>query len=303
MHHVMRRRRQALKGRGRLANRFVILASRAVVSIRGGDARTFLQGLISQDVERVGPDRAAYGAFLTPQGKYLHDFCIAELDGAIVLDCEAARAEDLVARLSRYRLRADVTLAVDTSLAVAAIFGGPLPEGLPDVPGSARGFSAGLLFVDPRHVSLGCRAVLLRDTAAEVLEKAGFVPGGFAAYEALRIALTVPDGSRDLDVEKTVLLEANFDTLNGVDWEKGCYLGQELTARTRYRGLVKRRLVTVAVDAPAPAPGTPIEHDGKQIGVLRTTAGGRAIASLRTDVLDAFGTADLHADGRPVHII
>lgn len=266
-----------------MAGRYVILSKRAIVRIAGNDARPFLQGLISQDIERVSAEQAAYGAFLTPQGKYLHDFCIAAHGDDILLDCEAARADDLVTRLSRYRLRADVAVTIDPGLAVAAIYG-DAPDG---EPGTAWPLADGLIFIDPRCAQLGRRAILPRTEAAATLESQGFEPGDEDSYDALRVALTVPEGMRDLDIDRTVLLEANFDVLNGIDWQKGCYLGQELTARTKYRGLVKRRLVTVGFDGPAPTPGTPILSGDREVGVIRTVAGQYALASLRLDAIDA----------------
>lgn len=279
-----------------VANRYVILEGRAVVRVSGSDARSFLQGIVSQDIEKVRAHRAAYSAFLTPQGKYLHDFCIAEFDDDLLLDCEAGRADDLVARMSRYRLRADVTLAVEGDLVVAAIYGGASPAGLGATPGDATRIGDGVLFIDPRRAELGCRAILPREDADQTLAQAGFVPGDFADYDALRIAFTIPDGTRDLDVEKTVLLEANFDELHGIDWEKGCYLGQELTARTKYRGLIKRRLVTVRVDGPPPTAGTPIKQQGTEVGTVHSALGDRAIATLRIEVIDAAPTGLLAGD-------
>ena len=290
-----------------MANRYVMLEARAVVRVAGADARTFLQGLITQDVERIDSRRAAYGAFLTPQGKYLHDFCIAALDDAILLDCEAARADDLVSRLTRYRLRASVSITSDPELAVAALFNGAsgktLIDSLDREPGAARPFAGGLLFVDPRNADLGLRAILPRAGAAAALAEAGFVAGTFAEYEDLRVALTVPDGSRDLEIDRTVLLEANFDALNGIAWDKGCYLGQELTARTKYRGLVKRRLVTVGFDGPPPAPGSTIEQNGRDVGTLRSTANGHALASLRIDAIDTAASAQLRAGDCPIRLL
>lgn len=284
-----------------MANRYVILDTRTVVRVEGDDARDFLQGLISQDIGKLRAERAIYGAFLTPQGKYLHDFCIAELGGTILIDCEAARADDLVDRLSRYRLRADVALRIAPELIVAVVFGGPPPAGLGNAPGDASVLGNGLLFVDPRHANLGCRAILPRDEADDVLRNTGFEPGEFDDYDALRVAHTVPDGSRDLEIEKTVLLEANFDTLNGIDWDKGCYLGQELTARTRYRGLVKRRLTTIRLEGLPPAPGTPIRLDGKDVGTVHSVAGDHAIATLRIELFETPRPGTLSAGGSIVY--
>jgi hypothetical protein len=307
MHHVMAPKARFVTRRELVAPRYVLLESRAIVRVAGADARTFLQGLITQDVARVTVDRAAYGAFLTPQGKYLHDFCLAALGDAILLDCEAARADDLVARLSRYRLRAAVTVAVDPDLAVAAIFGSdaestPVAD-LGPLPGAARPFADGVLFADPRHADLGWRAILPIDDADTALAAVGFAASTFADYDTRRVALTVPDGSRDLEIDRTVLLEANFDTLNGISWDKGCYLGQELTARTKYRGLVKRRLVTVALDGGAVAPGAPIEQDGREVGALRSVAGDLALASLRIDAIGAAATTDLWAGDRKIRLV
>lgn len=285
-----------------LTNQYVIFETRSVIRVDGADARGFLQGLISQDIEMVTPDRAAYGAFLTPQGKYLHDFCLAADGGAILLDCEAARADDLVTRLSRYRLRAEVSISIDPDLAVAAIFGDTPIDGLDTAVGAAREFAGGVLFADPRHVGLGWRAFLPRGLARDVLTGAGFTPGAPADYDILRVGLTVPDGSRDLEIDHTVLLEANFDELNGISWEKGCYLGQELTARTKYRGLVKRQLVTVALDGPAPLPGTVIEKDDREVGVLRSVVDGHALAMLRRDAIGTDTAPALKAGACTIHL-
>ena len=143
----------------------------------------------------------------------------------------------------------------------------------------------GVACVDPRLAALGARLLLPRATAGATLELAGFTPAEFEAYDLLRLELGVADGSRDLVPEKTLLLEAGFDELNGVDWNKGCYIGQELTARTKYRGLIKRRLLPVAVIGPSPAPGTPIYADGLEVGEMRSGRDGHGLALLRLDQL------------------
>ena len=270
----------------------VILNHRGVLRVGGPDRRSFLQGIVSNDVERVAPDRAIWAAFLTPQGKFLHEFFLSEQDDTFLVDCEIERAADLLRRLKLYKLRAQVTLDPLEDLAVAAAFGADALAtlGLPAEPGRAGAFAGGLACVDPRLAELGARIVLPRDNAEQVLEDAGFVPGTLADYDAVRIAAGVPDGSRDLEVEKATLLESGFDELNGIDWDKGCYMGQELTARMRYRGLVKKRLMPVQIAGPVPPAGTAITRDGKEIGELRSAVardGGECVglALLRLEAL------------------
>lgn len=277
------------------------LAWRGVLAVSGPDARKFLQGLVSNDVEKATANRAIYAAFLTPQGKYLFDFCLAERDGVLLLDCEAARLADFLRRLRLYKLRSQVSVDdVSDRYAVVAIYGeGTFKAlGLPAEEGSARPVEGGVAFVDPRLAALGGRAIVEREKATAFRADAGLIEGDLAAFEALRVRSGVPDGSRDMEIEKTVLLEAGFDELHGIDWKKGCYMGQELTARTKYRGLVKRRLLPVRFDGPVPAPGTPILQGEQEIGEVRSTADGWAIALLKLSALEP-GTA-LSAGGTVV---
>jgi folate-binding protein YgfZ len=143
--------------------------------------------------------------------------------------------------------------------------------------------------------ALGARAILPRQTARQSLAAAGFTEGKLDDYDSLRIAAGVPDGSRDLEVEKSTLLESGFDELGGIDWNKGCYMGQELTARTKYRGLTKKRLLPVAIAGPAPEPGTAITREGREIGTLRSAVGLDAqgslgLALLRLDAIEDSAT-------------
>ena len=267
--------------------RFALLDDRGILAVGGADRRGFLQGLVSNDVDKVGPAQARYAALLTAQGKYLHDFMMVERDEAILLDAEAARLADLKRRLSIYRLRAKVAIEERPDLAVAAVFGGDALAalGLPTEPGSMRTFASGVAFVDPRLPALGARCILPRTSAETALAAAGLVEIPFEDYDRLRLALGIPDGSRDLVPDKSILLEAGFDELNGVDWSKGCYIGQELTARTKYRGLIKRRLVPVSINGPPPAPGTIVYADGRDVGEVRSSRDGRGLALLRIDAL------------------
>jgi folate-binding protein YgfZ len=264
---------------------FALLDDRGILAVSGPDRRPFLQGLVSNDVDKVCPTASRYAALLTAQGKYLHDFMMVEAGESIWLDAEAARLGDLKRRLSMYRLRARVSLAERSDLAVAAIFGPGEAAilGLPSEPGTARPFGSGVVFIDPRLASLGARAILPREKARAVLADAGVAETGFDTYDRLRLSLGIPDGSRDLVLEKSILLESGFDELNGVDWQKGCYVGQELTARTKYRGLVKKRLTPVRIEGPAPPPGAAVTADGREIGEMRSSRGGLGLALLRIE--------------------
>ena len=275
--------------------RFAVLEDRSVLSVSGRDRVSFLQGLVSNDIEKAGPGSAIYAALLTPQGKYLYDFFIVEAGeageagDALLLDCERAGLDGLKKRLSLYKLRADVTFKDRSDeWVVAAVFGN----------GSIEAAIEGVaVFADPRLAKAGVRCILPKAEARTILEKAGLTPANEADYDRLRLTLGLPDGSRDLIAEKSTLLESGFDELNGVDWDKGCYMGQELTARTKYRGLVKKRLMPVTFDGPPPEPGTPVMLEGKEAGEVRssqTTAdGGIGLALIRLDALEH--SADLKA--------
>lgn len=258
---------------------FTHLGDRAVLRISGADRVAFLQGLVSNDVEKVTDTEAVFAAFLTPQGKYLEDFFLIADADSLLLDGVRDRLEALTARLKRYKLRSDVTLTPEPELAVFACFGSGA-EILPET----------ISFADPRHADLGVRLIGAADRLASILAECGAVEHARSAYEELRIRLGIPDGARDPIPEQTLLLEARYDELNGIDFQKGCYMGQELTARTKYRGLVKKKLMPVRIDGPLPETGTVIETADGPAGEIRSGVGVDdhciGIALLRLDKLD-----------------
>ncbi len=268
----------------------VPLSERGIVSISGPDARSFLQALITNDIEKVGPARAIYAGLLSPQGKYLFDFLIADDGTRLLFDCEAARLEEFIRTLGIYRLRAEVEIAdVSRDWRVWALLGGN--EG--GEPGACEAMEGGLRFVDPRLADLGGRAILPADI--EPPEPYG----GTGDYEKLRLSLGVPDGSRDIEAGRQTFLEANAKELAGVDFEKGCYVGQEVTARMNYRGTLKKRLLPITFEGPAPGPGSLISSGDRRAGDVRSAIDGRAMALIRLEFLET--PLELE-DGRPCRV-
>ena len=267
--------------------KFARLECRALIQIIGEDARTFLQGLVSSDVEKISAERAIYGAFLTPQGKYLHDFFATDIEQSLYLDCEASRIDDFYKRLRMYKLRSKVSLEITNAFQVFVIFGeGVLqPLGLPELPGAAKSFQGGIVYTDPRLSLAGARCILPR-SAGDTFTKFGFSEAVKNDYDRHRISLGLPDSSRDMEVEKSILLENGFEELNGVDFNKGCYMGQELTARTKYRGLVKKRLMPVIIDGVVSSPGLVIFQNCKGVGELRSVCGDIGMALIRLEALE-----------------
>lgn len=225
---------------------------RSILEITGSDRADFLQGLITNDIAKAD-GQLLYAALLTPQGKYMADFFLLDQGDSILLDVARDQAALLLQRLNMYKLRADVQIA-ESELKVSRGTG-PAPAGaLPD----------------PRHPALGWRLY-----AAEQL------PDDGTDWDALRVAHCIPESGTELTPD-TFILEAGFERLNGVDFKKGCYVGQEVTARMKHKTELRKGLVTVRVEGAAPA-GTEITSDGKTAGTLLTRAGDEAIAYLRFD--------------------
>lgn len=274
---------------------FAPLKSRALIALAGPDWRDFLQGLITQDVETLAPGEARFGALLTPQGRLLYDlFVVGRADGCW-LDVPAEHRTAIIQRLTMYRLRAKVEIAVD-DLDVSVLFpsahprAGGDPSGIASSAGSAwiPAFAGTSGFVrDPRLPALGWRGY-----GAEAPDGAAIAEE--AAWDALRLRLGVP-GPADWGSDKTYPIEANFDLLNGIDFKKGCFVGQETTSRMKRRGQIKSRMLPIAFEGPAPEPGTEVLAGDLRAGEALSGHEGRAMALLR---LDRAQAGPLTVDGR-----
>ncbi len=254
------------------------LTSRAVLSVGGADWRGYLQGLITQDVETLRPGEIRFAALLTPQGRLLYDlFLVGRADGCLI-DCAAEHRDALFQRLRMYRLRAKVDLE-EVDPPVLALWG---------VDEAPEGFAA-----DPRAPGLGFRGYGASPAA-------GAIATDEAAYERHRFALGAP-GPADWGSDRTYPIEANFDLLGGIDFKKGCFVGQETTSRMKRRGTVKSRMAPIAFAGPAPAPGAPLLSGGLRAGQTLSGAEGEAMALLRLDRLGE-GVLTLE-DGRPWRVV
>lgn len=226
---------------------------RTLLRLTGSDVREFLQNLVTNDVARLdaGP---IYTALLTPQGKYLADFFLVSDGADVLLDVESTLAGGLKQRLGMYKLRADVTIGDETDL--------HLHRGLGVVPEDG--------WIDPRHEGLGWRAWRSTPASPDLID-----------WDALRVAHMVPEGNVDLTPD-SYILEMNFEALHGVDFRKGCYVGQEVTARMKHKTELRKGLARVSVAGPA-EPGAEITVEDKSVGTLLTRAGDTALAYLRFD--------------------
>jgi folate-binding protein YgfZ len=270
-----------------MTKKAALLEDRGVVRVSGPDATGFLQGLLTNDLERLKAGEARYAALLSPQAKILFDVIVVRTpkgDGpAYLLDCASAQAAELAKRLGFYKLRAKAAIADESAeRAVVAYWGGEPEHG----PGA-------IVYADPRDPRLGWRAIVARAEAVAVGSE------HVNEYEGLRIGVGAPKGGVDFAYGDAFPHDANFDILHGVDFDKGCYVGQEVVSRMKHRGTARKRIARVKLAGPAPAPGAPILDRELAIGTLGSSSGREALALLRLDrVEDATaGGRTLSADG------
>ena len=269
----------------------IALTDRGVLGVSGPEARGFMQGIVTNDVLKVDRSRALYSALLTPQGKFLFDFIMLDDgDGGLLLDTSRERLPELAKRLGFYKLRAKADIRdLSDELKVTVLIGDNAAKTvkLHSGPGNAWRVGADCYAVDPRLAALGVRCI--HPVGDDPL--AVHAEGTLDDYAAHRMALAVPEGGTDVLIDKSFILESNFEELNAVDFEKGCYVGQELTARTKFRGTIRRRLFGVTASGDLPEAGTPITVGSAEIGELRSARKGHGIALIRTDRLEEAGGA------------
>jgi tRNA-modifying protein YgfZ len=267
----------------------VLLTDRSVLRVAGADARKLLQGLITNDIEKVRDGAAIHAGLLTPQGKILFDFFVVTAEDGFLLDVASAQSGELVKRLGFYRLRAQVEIREEPSLAVAGVW-----SGSPRLPDGA------VAYADPRLPELGIRILLHTGTIAEL----HCAIATDAEYHAMRIGLGVPEGGRDFAYGDAFPHEALFDQLNGVDFRKGCFVGQEVVSRMEHRGTARKRVAPIEGEAALPEPGTSIDAEGAPLGVMGSVSGVQGLAMLRLDRVEQvlLRGAELKAGAVVIHL-
>lgn len=259
------------------------LESRAVLVLTGKDVWDFLQNLITNDMKGVSGASGIYAALLTAQGKFLHDFFVLKSGDSYLVDCTADRKNDLIRRLTLYKLRADVSIT-ESDQSIFALFGedAHAAANLPEKIGVVEERGA-LYLADPRNLALGVRVYAGTDFDPATQFPAATLAAE-EAYETHRLRLGIPEAARDILPEKNFLLEANFEELNGVSFTKGCYVGQELTARTKHRAKIKKRLFRIEYDGELHE-GDKITHQAREIAEIRSFSDGQGIALVRLESL------------------
>ncbi len=276
-----------------------LLSNRGVVKVAGDDARSFLHGLVSTDVSALEPGAARFAALLTPQGKIIADFIIVEAPakdgGGFFLDVSRALAPTLLSKLNLYKLRSKVIVEdLSEVLGVLAAWDGP-----------AKPSSFGLAYADPRLPALGLRIMTPPHRVADAASALGATLVDERAYESHRIMLGIPRGGVDFVYGDAFPHEANMDQLGGIDFAKGCYVGQEVVSRMEHRGIARTRAVPIRYDGAAPDAGAPVTAGDRQVGTMGSAADGRGVALLRLDrVTDALSRGErLVAGDTVVHLI
>lgn len=271
-----------------MSNRYVVLSHRTVLRLSGGDVRHFLQGLITQDIDTVTDSHSAWSAMLNAQGKYLYDFFLIADGGDILMDCDTQQAAGLQRLLGMYKLRADVAIeSLDNSHHVIAAMGEMTPLALPEHPGRTERFHGGniIAFVDPRHAGMAARVIAPAGEGETWVLQRGYAQASVRDYERRRLSLGIPRAGVDSLPEKTLLLENGFEELHGVSFDKGCYVGQEVTARTKHRANLHKRLYIVRGQT-LPKAGTDIMLGERTVGDMRSSCGDIGLAVIRSEAVE-----------------
>jgi folate-binding protein YgfZ len=264
-------------------NLYIPLKNRSVIQISGAESQKFLQGLISNDINKVSEENAIYSLMLTPQGKFLYDFFICQREGLLLIDCNREKLPEIIKKLSMYKLRSDVKIEdMSQKYEVVSIIGDKIFEIISQNAGQAKQSGGGVLYIDPRSKKMCGRAIIEINNYSQFLEGLDFTQDSFSEYEVIRINACIPEGNVDLLPDKSFPHDFAMDSLNAIDYKKGCYVGQEVTARVHYKGTGRKKLFVVesASECSLPEFNSDITSGDEKIGVLLSSINNIGLATL-----------------------
>jgi len=269
------------------------LKDRAVIELNGQDNKEFLQSLVTNNVDLVSDNKSIYAALLSPQGKYLFDFIIFQnyITKKLSIDCEKKRYPELIQKLNLYKLRNKIDININNDITIYGIYGSDISKIILNLKmnnqeGSTKSIKNNIYIVDPRNKKLGIRIYIVKNNFSKEFDT--ILNGSSLELEYNRIKLKIPKPEIDLEIEKSFIIENNFEEMNCIDFNKGCYIGQENTARQKYRGTAKRKLALVKINGEKINNGTKIYHNKKIIGTMRSSCKNIGLASIRTDIYNDY---------------
>lgn len=266
---------------------YSVLVDRAIVQISGQDKKKFLQGLLTNDIYKIDQQEALYACLLTPQGKYFSDFFITLQNDKIFMDLPFSRKEEILKKLNIYKLRSDVQFEELSEYKVISL----LEEDLAELK------LEGVLFKDPRSIKMGIRSFVKQDDLD--IEKIS----NDNSYDIMRFDNFIAEGEKDLKAGQSFLLEFGFNDLNAIDYKKGCYIGQELVARTHYLGVVRKEIAQVFSSKDLPEYGTLIYANDQKIGYLCSSVGNRGLALIKKEAIPAEKDVKFMVEGSEIKVI
>ena len=269
------------------------LDDRIIIELIGTDTKSFLQPLITNNIDLVSFQKSIYAALLSPQGKYIFDFFIFEnpINGHLSIDCAKNRCAELLVKLNIYKLRNKINFNINNNITIFSVYGSDYSKLELDlkknnIEGYTQEVSNNIIVVDPRNKNLGLRIYTNLTTSIEGFNE---IPDGEQSdIDYNRIKLTVPNPALDLEVEKSFLIENNFELINAIDFNKGCYIGQENTARQKYRGNAKKKLFSIKIIGKSISNGAKISYNERVIGTMRSSCKGLGLATIRTDFYNEY---------------
>ena len=268
--------------------KIIKLKNRTLLELEGDDSREFLQSLVTNDINLISKEKSIYSALLSPQGKYLYDFFIFQnTNNNIMIDCEKNDQEELIQKLNIYKLRSKIEIRVNDKIDIYSIYGRDLDTLISNLKikykeGFTKEVSNNLFFIDPRNKNLG-----LRNYTNKLMKEFSKIPAGILSeWHYVRIKNNIPYPYNDLDKEKSFIIENNFEKINAIDFNKGCYIGQENTARQKYRGTAKRQLVVGRIVGKEIFNGEKVLYNKKVVGTVRSSSKELCLVNIRSEIYE-----------------